>query len=458
VTALRDVESLDLRSRWTESLHSLLHHNAGVCARFPEFRGCLARNATDETGVWRSSCEQYVAYLRGTRAAPVFIDPGSVDGAAPGLLFNRSHSYPVIKAGHHWRLRTWEPCTSVLRTPEVLHHHAFATVVQEFPCTVAHMLYETLPKFALLLRSLDAQGLLGRVPFLLPACALGMRRMFDEVMSPEQRRTARLNFTWTPAKRHGSTVGVYQVGYVGAFESTFEREVWTKRSGGSPPLERNSLGWCPSCAALRHASHQTLKHADWYKPAAATGTESALRCKILVLQRSGRNPRTGRAVARSISNLNEVLGALSAEFPRYHVSSFAITQARSPQRDMHDAAVLVAPHGAGLANVFFLPHRAIVTELAFTARGGVEFPVSYYHLWSHACRLTHTLALANGSYSTPMRADTASLRAVLRHAIQQSPAHAHCSGDVPDRKHRAGTRANLSLPVLLHGRYSAGVR
>lgn len=444
---MRDVAALDLRARSTEAQHSLLLFDAEVCRRFPDFRGCLARNATEErVGTWHSSCEQYVAFLPASVAAPVYVDPGSVSGATPGLLYNASHSFPVIKAGHHWRLKTWNPCASVLRTPEVRHDQALAVVVQEYTCAVAHLVYETLPKFALLLLLLDARGLLGRVRFLLPVCALGMRRFFDELMTPTQRRVAQLDFTWTPAARHASTVGVWQVGYVGTFATPFEKQVWDVRSGGAPPTPLNSLGWCPSCAALRHASHRTLRHEEWYERPAHGG----MRCKIIVLQRGDKGHH--RAASRSIANLPEVLDALANGFPAFNVSSFTVSQARSPLREMHDAAVLVAPHGAGLSNVYLMPRRALVVELAYTGAGrGMEFPASYYHLWSHGCNLTHTLALARGSYGTPMTADLQNLRAVLGHAIQQSPAHSHCA--------RGGRgRAHKPSEVLLRGRYSGGVR
>ena len=313
---------------------------------------------------------------------------------------------------------------------------AFASLVQEYPCATAHLIYETLSKFATLVKFLDSVGQLGRVPFLLPECMRSMRRVFDELLTPEQSRIAKLSFTWSDKQLVSSTMGIYHVGYVGRFQTPFEQQVWHLRSGGSKPVARNTLGWCPSCEAMRLALHR-----------AHPQRHNQMRCKILVLQRQG--------TARSIANLPQVLAALQADFPMYNVSSFEITAERSPMRAMEDAAVFLAPHGAGLSNVYFLPRKAIVVEFAYYGDNkGMPFPQNYYNMWSHGCNLTHTLALARGSYSSRMTVDLANMQEVLLQATQQSPRHTAMCGSSRQQSHVKHTEH----PVVADGMYSAGVR
>ena len=76
---------------------------------------------------------------------------------------------------------------------------------------------------------------------------------------------------------------------------------------------------------------------------------------------------------------------LRENFPQYRINEFQIVNNNiSYLREiMGTAAVLIAPHGAGIANIPYLPTDAIVVELAYTGTRSMKFPVNYYNIWSH---------------------------------------------------------------------------
>ena len=102
---MRDLTLLNISANMTETSRSTLVYNKAFCARFPDFRGCLAHNSTMRSGTWLTACEVFVQFDSGE----VFVDPGSVSSATPGLIYNGTHSFPIIKAGHHLKLSTWLP-------------------------------------------------------------------------------------------------------------------------------------------------------------------------------------------------------------------------------------------------------------------------------------------------------------------------------------------------------------
>ena len=120
-----------------------------------------------------------------------------------------------------------------------------------------------------------------------------------------------------------------------------------------------------------------------------------------------------------------MMAALRARFgAAFHVFDLSLNESSDPWRLLGDVAVFVAPHGAGLANLFHLPREAIVVEIAYTGEHAMRFPHNYYFEWAHRCGLTHAIALADGEYDSEMTVNITHLLRVVAAVIRQSEVHA----------------------------------
>lgn len=136
--------------------------------------------------------------------------------------------------------------------------------------------------------------------------------------------------------------------------------------------------------------------------------------KIALLQR--------RRTHRSLKNIVDVARMLRRAFP-----NFSVVEVESEAHDLHklhrdigDALVLIAPHGAALSNVFMLPDEAVVIEIGYTGTRQMRFPQSYYARWSASCGLAHFVALGAGEYTTRLSANLTNVRSVASQAIRQA--------------------------------------
>ena len=120
------------------------------------------------------------------------------------------------------------------------------------------------------------------------------------------------------------------------------------------------------------------------------------------------------------------------------------------------AALVVAPHGAGLANLLFASEGTPVIEVCYdsqTARSPMNCPAMYGAMALNL-HLPYWVVTGAGSYTTPMRADISQLQAAARQALRHvyhRRGHAQrraaaCHGGGPARSahhlHQLGGRAN----------------
>ena len=213
VEVVRNVNhpSMQLVSLEAEKLSTRLVPNSDVCAAFPKNYACVGVSVAARHR-YQSSCSRFVSRVD-LGAPSVSVDPGIANSAVPGLVYSATRAFPAAKTGHHWADRTWLPVhvrprdTSFKR---VRHDHPLATALQEYPCAVAHLLTEALPRFLLLADTLlpDVGGGNGSVHFLLPACpGFGSERWL-ELLSPTQRARTVVEL-WKPREIHSAPASAF---------------------------------------------------------------------------------------------------------------------------------------------------------------------------------------------------------------------------------------------------------
>tara|TARA_B100001989_G_C24498707_1_gene443618 strand:- start:557 stop:1273 length:717 start_codon:yes stop_codon:yes gene_type:complete len=177
---------------------------------------------------------------------------------------------------------------------------------------------------------------------------------------------------------------------------------WIKFTDNASFNNQNTLGFCPHCIKLRNIIRSNIV--------------DEISCSIIFMQRQN---------SRRVYNSQQMIKMLRENFPQYRINEFQIVNNNiSYLREiMGTAAVLIAPHGAGIANIPYLPTDAIVVELAYTGTRSMKFPVNYYNIWSQSCNNTHILSTAYGNYNTGMEVHLPILKSVLKQAINYSLPH-----------------------------------
>lgn len=345
-----------------------------VCRHFPKTWSC-AHN--DYYSV--STCSSFVARAD-ELSGLVWVDEGSKNRDAPGLVYSKNRSFPTFKTGHHHRWKTWIPSTTRKRVIE-RQPVAIASAVQEYPCAPAHFLREMLPRFLLLLEHSPVKT------FLIPKCLAYQIKTF---LKPDETNKVQFKL-W----RSGVTFAAPRVYFAG---STYPRKdhKWNLISGDSAFGINNTMGICNACTRVRERVRLLMT------------TKPMDPKKIVILQRDKGSPR-------SIKNLPALLQMLTQTFPSF--SRDVVIIKRHNLSEMHesmgDARVFIAPHGAGLGNVFMLPPQATVVEVGYTGRRSMGFPQTYYQEWSHSCNNTHIITLGVGEYDSPMSVDLSTMRRAL---------------------------------------------
>ena len=139
--------------------------------------------------------------------------------------------------------------------------------------------------------------------------------------------------------------------------------------------------------------------------------------------------------ARSMSNLAAVQGALRevvAEWGRTlgpAATALRIVQWRPLANLTADidawahAALVVAPHGAGLSNMYFAAEGTPVIEVCYDDFGkvgrGMACPAMYATMASNL-GLPYWVTTGRGGYSTPMEVDLVQLKAAAAHALRRA--------------------------------------
>lgn len=132
---------------------------------------------------------------------------------------------------------------------------------------------------------------------------------------------------------------------------------------------------------------------------------------ILVIQR--------KRDARRLTNHLQLLFALEQEFPTHQVRVFDASGPLSTHIDQfRKARVVIAPHGAGLANVVFCSPGTTVIELGFDSTKYMDMDNMYFKV-ANGLELDYWMIMAHGDYKSPMTVDISEVIDLLLHGGQR---------------------------------------
>ena len=140
----------------------------------------------------------------------------------------------------------------------------------------------------------------------------------------------------------------------------------------------------------------------------------------------------GVGAARSLTNNAEVRAVLEAAAARYAPGSnkegnaghhFHVVNWRPHPTDLRldietfrHAAMIVAPHGAGLSNLIFASEGTPVIEICYKDNSGMTCP-SMYGAMAANLHMPYWVILGEGGYGSPMRADLVQLSKAAKGAL-----------------------------------------
>lgn len=168
----------------------------------------------------------------------------------------------------------------------------------------------------------------------------------------------------------------------------------------------NVIGGDATLRAARAAYARTVGSADAPPPAAAT--------HVLLVDRGTK--------ARHVRNLEAAAAALEQAVRATNRTGLRVLRWRPAARVEEDiaawqrAALVVAPHGAGLANLLFAPEGCPVIEICYDEVRGMLCPAMYAALGANL-HLPYWVVTARGGYGSGLQVDTETLLAAATQAL-----------------------------------------
>ena len=168
----------------------------------------------------------------------------------------------------------------------------------------------------------------------------------------------------------------------------------------------NVIGGDATLRAARAAYARTAGSADAPPPAAAT--------HVLLVDRGKK--------ARHVRNLEATAAALEQAVRATNRTGLRVLRWRPAARVEDDiaawqrAALVVAPHGAGLANLLFAPAGCPVIEICYDEVRGMLCPAMYAALGANL-HLPYWVVTARGGYGSGLQVDTETLLAAATQAL-----------------------------------------
>jgi len=318
------------------------------CADFAQTpmsrRGKRTRFCTSNSYVVKFSC--------------VFVEMwGSVHENVPGAIFDTKRAFM-----HQHYVRS--PRTSASTTISA-HYQRLATAIFPYLDAPGHFPHETLPKVLWLLETLPAD-----VPVLAPWTP--WTRRYYAALEANGVDTSRI-VPFTPSSR--------SVVSVGTLYTTIE--------------------W-PYCDQGKNPNHGGEPSEYPYE------IMSSLRSSIVPKSLSSATPKTlliidrGKRV-RSLIQHAQLVERLKQTYESsgYIVEEFGPAVLDAPLREhiemFNRAAVVIAPHGAGLSNLIFCREGTAVVEIGFHSSKGMQLDEMYFQL-SLGLHLRYWLIMGRGSY------------------------------------------------------------
>jgi hypothetical protein len=334
---------------------------------FPVLLGCPQRTPQE----FEPMCANQMALVRIPCAA---IDLTS-DTVTAGSIFDNTRWWRVTHS-----TRPPRPC--VVRHVE--RYRAIASALSVYPTSVGHFVPEQLPKILLMHRYLPK-----RVPILVADHKITRRYLtplIDSGIMPSNR------IIFKPLTADGTII------YADSVYTVLSSHFSNIFSGESSALRARDV-------------------LDQLKP---YPVPPEARSHILFIERSG---------ARHVSNHAEVIDTLTNTVKELsttiglrslRVRSWTPKHGDNMTSDIwmwRHAALIVGPHGAGLANMLYASHGTPVIELCYDATIGMPCPAMYAAL-ATLLQLPYWVVTGVGSHGSTMRVDITQLRLATARALQ----------------------------------------
>jgi hypothetical protein len=143
------------------------------------------------------------------------------------------------------------------------------------------------------------------------------------------------------------------------------------------------------------------------------------RSHVLVIDRHGARARSIMNQADMLRVLREEERGVLGEHPRLQILPWK-PNANNVSADIEafrHAAMVVAPHGAGLSNILFLAEGTPVLEVCYDATNGMNCPAMYGAIGVNL-HLPYWVVTAKGGYGTNLNVDLVQLRAAAREMFE----------------------------------------
>jgi hypothetical protein len=369
-----DRNAMNFKGFGTISGHFDKYCFGGQKKRFLEksvWRECVQRNVSVEELALVSPCANgsFIA-----KAANAFIDRASRHRSVPGTIFDQER---------YFRPQFYVRQPKIEQNSKVKKFKKLATVLQAYTSAKGHFPHETLPRLIWL-----AQELPEDVPILI---------MISDIVQKY------LNALYSLGIISKDRIVVYDQSYI-----YFAEEVYFA----------NEYGFCNNPSPHKGGTNTFYPPyvLDLVRKALTSHIQSSDGNAILVIKREGSTPKS--TIARSISNHNQLMTWIR----KNNDLNRTILEYAQPKKSLlgeialfHQAQIVIAPHGAGLANLLFCRPGTTVIEVGFPKWGPQMSLDPMYYQVATALQLDYWLLMAeSGTYTTSMQVNIQELECILQ--------------------------------------------
>ena len=324
--------------------------------------------------------------VRATEYEPPCTNVGGVVAipcAAIDLTSDPTSAGDVYDATRWFRVTHSQHPPEVCRASRTVHLPAVGAAISVYPTAVGHFVPEQLPNVLLLHAHLPAG-----VPILVPDAPVS-RRYLQPLMSSGQAAPGR--FLFQPLRSDGTVVRADTVYTVvnSHFSNVMNGEVGYRTARGF----YNPTGPVP----LSRRSH------------------------VVLIDRSGKASRS----LRNARQVNDLLEAKIGEHAKGLAGSALKLVAWKPSMGnitadievFRHAALIVAPHGAGLANMIFAAEGTPVIEICYDDTRVMVCPAMYGAMAVNL-HMPYWVVTGSGAYGSSLHADSRQLSFAVEEALQ----------------------------------------
>ena len=347
--------------------------------RNPEFWDLAKNKLTENCGRYQGLCQCSVRRSIGMiRCA--YVDSG-VD--MPGQVFDREHVFPVHP--FIWNL-------TANASHQIVTHAQLANGLSVYGSAFAHASIEILPQLLHLLQHIPKS-----VPILVDMNGSGGKwvDILNQLGLSDPER-------WVALQK--STIYFARQLYFNIVE--------VRSAYAQPSREWKLLREEEPCS-WRTSIPSHIVRATFCKPVSPLVRSSEQKKRIAVIHRR-------EVKSRQIENHVELYRSLSEALPDHIVMEFIGDEHTLLESIALFCSidVLVAPHGAGLIYMQFLPENAAVIEIGYASTEVMKWPIDYYAGNALVLNLRYYLSVAKGGYLTSLQADVDDVLSLTRAALE----------------------------------------